>query len=392
MSYNVDNIVIVTAVANAKGLATANFAIPMLMGTDTDNTGTSTPLSTYLDFSTPAEVAVYYPVGTETYKAAVGYLGGSPTSAQLSIFKRDPLDTWTESLDKQRNLIWRYLIAVTKDTYDEVGPYTDLIEIAQWAQDQKMPTLFANCQSSALNVAAIRDSTDSSDICSLLTAAGLSRTFTLANTASTLTVPGTEVSNYAALREFKWFAAVNYNAFDSTITGQFRVLEGVTAETLTTSEYNAMELATKNCMFYTIITAPGSTAGGGVINAKTASGAWLDDIVNLDAFVNSLTITLFNVLIQYPKTPYTPAGFQTLITAAQQVGEQYISNGYLGPRNYTKDNGEVALTNGYEVLTKADQILDASALERTDRKSPPIQMQIYTAGAIHIVSVDVGVF
>ena len=387
MSYNVDRIVDVTTTTTPRGLATPNFAIPMLMGVATDNTGTTMPLSTYLDFSSPAEVAVYYPVGTETYKAAVGYLGGSPSSNSMSIFKRDTLDTtWTESLNKARDLVWRYGLMLTKDIYDEVtAGYPILLEIAKWAEDQKDPTIFINCQSSTANVTAIRTKA-AGNICELLNTATYTRTYTLANAS------GDDTSNYAAVRLFKWYADVNYDAFDSAITGEYRSLAGVSGESLTTTEYNNMEDPTINCAFYSIVTAPGSTAGGASLNVKNATGNFLDNIINLDSFTNKLIVDIYNVLIQYPKTPYSPAGFDTIINACKQVGEQYISNNYLGPRYYTKSNGEVALTNGYEVLTEANQILDASATERTARKSPPILMQIYTAGAIHIVSVNVGVF
>ena len=154
-------------------------------------------------------------------------------------------------------------------------------------------------------------------------------------------------------------------------------------------------MKTKGAVFYTKVETGGEVDNGRVINSKTTStyGEYIDDVFNLDAFVNYLTVALYNTLAKQPaKLKQAPEGQLELINAANQVGQQFIANGYLGARNYTDpDDGETKLTQGYEVLTKADEILDLSDAERRDRKSAPIRMRIFRAGAIHAVDVVVDV-
>ena len=72
---------------------------------------------------------------------------------------------------------------------------------------------------------------------------------------------------------------------------------------------------------------------------------------------------------------------------------QYITNNYLGPRNYTDpDDGLEKYTVGYEILTKPEDILDLSDADRDARKSAAIRIRIFRAGAIHQVPVDVDVY
>ena len=396
MSYSVDNIVPSTYIVTQKGLSVINFASAILYAPESDNTGgTTLAPDTYLDFSDLTEVAKYFPETTETYVAASAYLGGSPSTQTITIYTRDDTDpTWTTTLNKARNQIFRYFQFVTKPIYDEAAPYTassDLVEIAAWCESAPNgPAIFANCQSSVANVDAIRNNADSTDICSVLAASGYTRTFTMANKSKATEL---EVTNYAGIRQCKWFGSVAYTGVDTTITGEYKVLSGVTAEDLQPSDYDTMKLATKNCQFYTVISSPGSTVNGNTINSKMASGDWMDDIVNLDAFANTLQTSIYNTIAGVGKLPYTPQGYQLVLTTAQLVGEQFIQNGYLGPRNYTDASGNPnAFTAGYEMLSTAEDILNATTTERTTRTTPPLQMQIFRAGAIHIVNVVVEVY
>ena len=114
---------------------------------------------------------------------------------------------------------------------------------------------------------------------------------------------------------------------------------------------------------------------------------------NLDAFTNFMTIALYNALTKVPKKlRQTPAGQQVLIDAAAQIGEKFIDNGYLGERLYLDDQtGEQVLSRGYEILTKAEDILLISDAERAARGAAPINMRIVRAGAIHTVDLTANV-
>ena len=233
------------------------------------------------------------------------------------------------------------------------------------------------------NDANVRDPSVSIDIVSRSVTQGSRRTFILSHATA----------KYAGFELAAVFSRVNFSITDSTITGELKKLPDTDAENLNKTAYGAME--SKGAVFYTKVETGGEVDNGRVINSKTTStyGEFIDDVFNLDAFVNYLTVALYNALAKQPaKLKQTPEGQLTLINAANQVGQQFISNGYLGARNYTDpDDGETKLTQGYEVLTKADEILDLSDADRADRKSAPIRMRIFRAGAIHSVDVVVDV-
>jgi hypothetical protein len=194
----------------------------------------------------------------------------------------------------------------------------------------------------------------------------------------------------------KHFAAVNYSADLSTITGEFKKSPGVTAEDLTDTAYSNMILPTTNAVFYTVVDNQGSVDVGRWLNTKTHSafGEFIDDVVNLDAMVNYLTTALYNALANTPtKLQQTPVGQAVLLGTCRQVCQQFIANGYLGPRNYIDpDDGVEKYTIGFEILTKPEDILDLSEADRNARKSAPIRIRIFRAGAIHMVQVDVDVY
>ena len=92
-----------------------------------------------------------------------------------------------------------------------------------------------------------------------------------------------------------------------------------------------MTADTKKAMFYTVAELQGSTDQGRWINTWSHStyGEWMDDVVNLDVFVNALKVALYNVLAKSTtKVPQTPVGQALLIGAARHVCETYIANGY----------------------------------------------------------------
>ena len=71
----------------------------------------------------------------------------------------------------------------------------------------------------------------------------------------------------------------------------------------------------------------------------------------------------------------------------------FRSNGYLGPRNYTDpDDGVEKFTAGYEIMTKPEDILDLTDSERGERKSAPIRIRVFRAGAVHLADINIDVY
>ena len=379
-AYNVDNIIPVTTTISPTGLGFANFAkavgfapeaeLPVGFDVDTRRTYTSL-VGLSADFADT----------TETYKMAQRWLSGIPATNELVIWgKADADATITATLNKARNVMWWYWTFFTKDVYADVA---DVALVAQWADDNE--SFFMNCQTTTL-AAAIRDGNVDTDIASVLTASGYRHTATFTHATDP----------YAGIALCKWLAAVNYSAASSTITAEYKKLSGVTAEELTASEYAAMTDLTKKAMFYTVVELQGSEDAGRVINSYTHStfGEFMDDVVNLDAFINAIKVAVYNAIANQPKKlGQTPAGQAVVNSAARTVCQQYITNGYLGSRNYLDpDDGETKFTFGYEILTDAEDILDISDSDRDARKAAALKIRVFRAGAIHQAPVDIEVY
>ncbi len=380
MSYDISNIVPINVRISPQGLGYANFGSATLfapeselpVGFDTDTRRVYTSLT---------ELSVDFPTTTETYKAASKWLGGTPSMSSLTVWGTADLDTdWGTTLSKARNEFWWFFTFVTAATYANV---TDATQIATWCNDNE--SWFHNCQT-GVNSTAIRDINDDTDIATVFTTNG----YRFAGTMAHATDP------YAGITLCKLFAKVNYTATNSTITGEGKVLSGVAGESLTGTAYAAMKLPTKKCQFYTQVENKGSVDAGRVINSWSHSsfGEYMDDVINLASFTNGIGVELYNTVFNQPtKLGQTPAGQATLIGAAKAFCEAYIANGYLGPRNYIDpDDGVEKFTFGYEILTKPEDILNLLDPDRDARKSAPLRIRLFRAGAIHVVPVDIDVY
>jgi Protein of unknown function (DUF3383) len=380
MSFPAGNIIPINVRISPTGLGTANFASAMLFAPEEEAPAQFLP-NTYREYFSIKSLSADFADTTETYKAAAKWLGGTPATRSLRVWCRAEADTtWPQTLNKAFDNTWWYWTMVTGTSYAAAA---DVIAIAEWCENSNI--MFINDQTGiAANI--IRDPAVVNDVATQLTTLGYRHVFTACHATDA----------YSGNALAKHFAAVNYSATRSTITGEFKKSPGVAAESLTDTEYSAMMLDTKKAVFYTIVDLQGSSDMGRWLNTRTHStyGEFIDDVVNLDAMINSLTVALYNIIANQPtKLAQTPQGQAALIGAARAVGEQYIRNNYLGPRNYIDpDDGQTKFTVGYEILTKAEDILDLSESDRNARKSAPLRIRLFRAGAVHIAQVDVDVY
>lgn len=380
MAYDVSQIIPITARIVPNGIATANFAEALMFAPQTELPVGFLP-DTYRTYTTLTALSVDFPDTTETYKAMERWLGGTPATRKVKVWGAATADaTITATLNKARNVLWWYWSFFTADVYADA---TKVGLIASWHDTAE--AYFMNCQTGT-SATDIRVPATTTDIASVLTTSGYRHTTTEAHATDP----------YAGIALCKHFAAVNYSAANSTITGEFKKSPGVAAEDLTDTAYDAMKLDTKKCAFYSLVELQGSNDVGRWLNTWSHSsyGEWMDDVVNLDAFVNGLKVALYNAAAgQVTKLAQTPVGQAVLIGAARGICEQYITNNYLGPRNYTDpDDGLEKYTVGYEILTKPEDILDLSDADRDARKSAAIRIRIFRAGAIHSVPVDIDIY
>lgn len=376
-----DNIIQIVTRISPAGLGFANFAEAMMFAPESELPVGFDP-DTFREYTSLTALAVDFDATTETNKAVSRWLGGVPATSKIKVWGVDVTDaTWNITLDKARNVVWWFWSFFTAAVYADVTG--DVLEIGSWSNDNE--AWFQNCQTGA-SATAIRDPNNTTDVATALTTLG----YRYAATFAHFTDP------YAGIALTKWFAAVNYSAIKSTITGEYKKLSGVAAEDLTDTEYGAMTQDTKKSQFYSVVDLQGSTDSGRVINSFSHSsfGEFMDDVINLAAFVNNLKVSLFNVMAnQSTKLGQDPVNQSLIIGTARSVCEQYIANDYLGPRNYLDpDDGIEKFTVGYEILTKPEDILDLSDPDRAARKSAPLRIRIFRKGAIHQIPVDIDVF
>lgn len=379
MSFPADKIIQINTRISPAGLATANFASAMLFALHSEAPAGFLD-DTYREYFSLKSLAVDFAPTTETYKSAQRWLGGTPATRSLRVWAMKEGDFPVAALTKAFDVTWWYWTLFTApDLVSEASVYN----AAEWCEDHNV--MFVNNQTGD-SAGFIRSPSSTTNIAIELTKRGYRHVYTA--------VHATDGNAGNALA--KHFAAVNYSADKSTITGEFKKSPGVIAEDLTDTAYATMQKDTTKAVFYSQVDLQGSTDMGRWLNTVTHSsyGEFIDDVVNLDAFINSLTVGIYNALANQPtKLTQTPPGQAVLIGAARNICEQYIRNNYLGPRNYIDpDDGLEKYTAGYEILTKPEDILDLSDADRNARKSAPIRIRLFRAGAIHSVQVDVDVY
>jgi hypothetical protein len=375
MAYPAEDIINITTLISSAGLGTANFGAGMVFA-DFDSSSDATFVEgSYRDYGSPSAVAKDFDIASDPYKAALAWFSAIPKPKSLRIYLRLEDDTPVESINDAINKgIWFYWYE-----FETAIRANDADVLALASAGDAAGKFYAYTSSQA----AVRDPSLSTDIVSKAVTQGSRRMLVLSHA----TAP------YAGFEAAAVFSRVNFNAANTTITGEFKKLPGIDAEDLAKTAYAAMKQ--KGAVFYTKVETGGEVDNGRIINSKTTStfGEYIDDVFNLDAFVNFLTVGLYNALAKVPtKVKQTPEGQQILIDAAAQIGEKFIDNGYLGARTYTSDEtGEEVLSRGYEILTVATDILDISDAERSARAAAPITMRLFRAGAIHTVDVTVQV-
>ncbi|WJM55971.1 DUF3383 family protein [Pseudomonas asiatica] len=373
MPYPAENIINIVTNIRAAGLGTANFGAGMVFADFDSSSDATFAEGTYRDYGGASAVAANFNIASDVYLAALAWFSAVPKPKSLRIYLRQENDSPVESLnDAVNKRIWFYWYE-----FETTIRANDADVLALIAAGDASGKYYAG----TTNQAAVRDPSLATDIVSKAKLQGSRRAFLLSHA----TAP------YAGFELGAVFSRVNFNAANSTITGEFKKLPGITAEDLTQTAYSAMK--EKGAPFYTIVETGGQVDSGRVINSKSTSsfGEYIDDVFNLDGFVNALTVNLYNALANIPtKLKQTPDGQQVLIDAAAQVGQRFIDNGYLGARQYTSDEtGEEVLSDGYEILSKADDILDLTDAEHSERLAAPIIMRLFRAGAIHAVDVTV---
>lgn len=186
----------------------------------------------------------------------------------------------------------------------------------------------------------------------------------------------------AAMSLMGRFFVVNFDAPNSTITGKFKQLPGVTPDALT--ETQRLAVSGHNLNYYATFGTFTMVAEGVVAN-----GRFIDEIIGLDWLTDAVSNGIFTILATSPtKIPQTDAGVARLLSGMVQPFNQARSNGLIAPGTWNGSPlGDLQtgdfLPTGYYVT--ASPVADQSESDRAARKAPVLSAVIIGAGAIHSV-------
>lgn len=193
-------------------------------------------------------------------------------------------------------------------------------------------------------------------------------------------------ARYPDVSILAYMLSVNYQLQDSTVTAKFKDLPGIETVILTETQWSALQAKGYNT--FTLVGNQARTYRDGTTESSTY---YMDTTINLDNFVEDLSVNVYNVFLRNGKIPYTRKGQLMLVDACSDTGNQYVYNGTFADREVvdsTKKSG-VATVPAVQVIPTP--IAQASSADRAARIAPPIQMIVQEAGAIHSVAVNVEV-
>lgn len=244
-------------------------------------------------------------------------------------------------------------------------------EVAEWALGRTAIAVLVT------NDAAALDPADDTDLGSVVFATGNRRAVCLYHD---------NAQRYPDVSILGYMLSVNYRLKDAAVTAKFKTLPGI--ETVAITETGWSTLQSKGYNTYTAVGNAARTYRDGI----TAESSWyMDTIINLDNFVEDLSVAVFNVFLRNGKIPYTRIGQMLLVDACRDVGSLYTYNGVFADREVadtTKKSGS-SITPAVQVLPTP--ISNMTTADRASRIGPPIEMVVQEAGAIHSVAVAVEV-
>jgi len=369
----------VTLTLSARAAQGRNFGSMLIMGVST-----VIPITERLRaYSSPDDIGDDFGVDSEEYQAALIWFSQSPQPTLLYVGRWAKTLTSaesgsTETLQQAVNAImdfnsWYGLhLAVEEADYPTDA---ELIGVAAAIESSTVSRIFGITTDEPETLVAAT----TTDLSSKLKAAKYSRTFVQYSTSS----------RYAALSAFGRAFTVDFTGSNTMITLKFKVEPGVTYETLSTSQADALE--GKNANVYVYYENDTAILEQGVMS----NGDFFDERHGLDWLQNAVQTADFNTLYtSTTKTPQTDAGTTTRIANIELVLDKAAQNGLFAPGKWT--GGPIGQLSTGDTLTKgyytwADTVDNQLQTEREARKGVAIQVAGKLAGAVHYGSVAITV-
>lgn len=367
----------VTVTLSAKAAQGRNFGSMLILGAST-----VIPISERIrEYASADDVGTDFGITSEEYKAALIWFSQSPQPTMVYIGR------WVETLvaaetgavetlpEAVNTLLgynsWYGLhLAVASDP-----ALADVTSVAAAIQAATVSRIFAYSTSDT----EVMNSATTADIAATFKAAGYGRTF----------IQYSSKSRYAALSAFGRAFTVDFTGSNTTITLKFKQEPGVTYETLTAPQADALEA--KNCNVYVYYNNDTAILEQGVM----CNGDFFDERHGLDWLQNAVQTADYNTMYtSTTKIPQTDKGTTKRIANIELVLQQAVTNGLFAPGKWTGgDIGELTtgdtLTKGYYIY--AQNVDDQTQADREARKGVPIQVAAKLAGAVHYGTVAITV-
>lgn len=367
----------VTVTLSAKAAQGRNFGSMLILGAST-----VIPISERIrEYASADDVGTDFGIASEEYKAALIWFSQSPQPTMvyigrwvetLAAAETGAVETLPEAVNTLLgyNSWYGLHLAVASDP-----ALADVTSVAAAIQAATVSRIFAYSTSDT----EVMDSASSADIAAAFKAAGYGRTF----------IQYSSKSRYAALSAFGRAFTVDFTGSNTTITLKFKQEPGVTYETLTAPQADALEA--KNCNVYVYYNNDTAILEQGVM----CNGDFFDERHGLDWLQNAVQTADYNTMYtSTTKIPQTDAGTTKRIANIELVLQQAVTNGLFAPGKWTGgDIGELTtgdtLTKGYYIY--AQNVDDQAQADREARKGVPIQVAAKLAGAVHYGTVAITV-
>lgn len=367
----------VTVTLSAKAAQGRNFGSMLILGAST-----VIPIKERLRiYESADDIGDDFGINSEEYKAALIWFSQSPQPSEVYVGRwAESLATGetgdTETLPEAVNTLLGYNSWYGLHLAVETDPsLADVTSIAAAIQAATVSRVFAYTTQDEI----VMDASSTADIAAAFKTAGYGRTF----------LQYSSTSRYAALSAFGRAFTVDYTGSNTTITLKFKSEPGVTYETLSAPQANALEA--KNCNVYVLYDNDTAILEQGVMS----NGDFFDERHGLDWLQNAVQTADYNTLYtSTTKIPQTDSGTTMRISNIELVLQQAVDNGLFAPGVWSGGPiGQLAkgdtLTKGYYIYAPSvDSQLQA---DREARKGVPIQVAGKLAGAVHYGSVAITV-
>lgn len=389
MSQSVDNIIPVTINIKRSGIGPVSFGVALAAygdATKAEDKG----LQVYTDYKSLKEkhpsrtelLAVgenWFNTGGNTlytfgYDENAVVKAATPSAAGIDVTPIPEPKTFKDALVAAADLAWFYFPFSTQTT--DALTLSEHTAAAQWCEANTRFYMVTVNDEKAV------DPSDSSDLGKGLKDLGLRR----------CAVCYSKKGDYLGVRVAGMMSMVNYMAPNSYKDAEYKSV-GQAADDL--SGTDILTLKAKGYFFNTDIAAKASKTGALLQNTRSTStyNETIAEVMAIDSYYINLQNELLNVVTSQDNLPITPEGQQLAITAADNLGERYIDNRFLGQRQVTHPiTKKTVVTRGYITTTVPEDVYKLTDAERGEHKLYPIEQYIYRAGSAWTVAATVNVW